>query len=362
MFYLTCSHFDLELSLEYLSRKALLFQSSHWAKSSKGSLNTQQRAFITFASQFDIFDLNQVNGEVLIQFSLWLVATNRLNCVAAIRNYLSSVRTLCRMFGKTCHTPKSYPSLDWTLQGLRRELKFPSRRKYPITPDILFNLISWPASILSPPPTLPWDQKILFNTCQVFFLISFYTMLRASNLLPTSYNNVEPDRQLTWGRVKHLGAGLVFKITLSKTNQFMEHIHEVSLPYKPGSIFCPVSALSHLYHFRAGVKTNDDDLVFMVPCAGSWRPLLKAQVVVILKRQLKQMKLDPSRYGFHSFRHGAIQTAARSQPSLELIRLQSGHRSDAILVYTGMPASSRMVTGALMLEELSRGVATVLPE
>jgi integrase len=82
---------------------------------------------------------------------------------------------------------------------------------------------------------------------------------------------------------------------------------------------------------------------------------------VIMKRQLKRMKLDPGKYGFHSFRHGAIQAAARAQPSLELVRLQSGHRSDAILVYTAMPAASRMVTGALMLEELSRGVPSVPP-
>jgi integrase len=360
-FCLTCFVSDVELSLEYLREKALQFQSSYWAKTTKKSLNTQQKAFISFAQQFEIFDFNQVSGETLIQFSLWLVATNRLNSVAAIRNYLSSVRTLCSMFGKECHTPKSYPSLDWTLQGLRRELRTPSQKKYPVTPDILFNLLSSPASILTPPTTLPWDKRVLFNTTQVFFLLSFYTMLRASNLLPTAYNDVDPDRQLTWGKIKRHFAGLVFKITLSKTNQFMEHVHEVALPHKSRSIFCPVSALSHLFRFRNGVMTGDNDLVFLVPSSGTWRPLLKAQVVKIFKCQLKRMKLDPTRYGCHSFRHGAIQAAVRAQPSLELVRLQSGHSSDAILVYTAMPAASRMVTGALMLEELSRGVPSVPP-
>jgi hypothetical protein len=208
---------------------------------------------------------------------------------------------------------------------------------------------------------LPWDQWVLFNTCQVFFLLSFYSMLRASNLLPKTYSDVEPDHQLTWGRVHWHVSGLVFKITLSKTNQFLEHVHEVALLHKSGSIFCPVSALSHLFCFHNGLKTSDSDLVFQVPFVGGWHPLLKAQVVVILKRQLKHMNLNPTRYGFHSFCHEAIQAAAHAQPSLELIRLQSGHRSDAILVYTGMPATSRMVTGALMLQELSNGVPSVPP-
>jgi integrase len=353
--------FETELSLEYLRRKALLFQSSHWAKTSKKSLNTQQQTFIDFATRFDVFDFHQVDGEILIQYSLWLVATRRLNSVDAVKNYLSGVRTLCRMFGHPCHTPKSYPSLEWTLQGLRRELKTPSQRKYPITPDILFNLLSSPASILSPPLTLPWDQRVIFNTTQVFFLIAYYSMLRASNLLPTTYLDVDPDRQLTWGKIRRHDAGLVFKITLSKTNQFAEHVHEVSLPHKTRSLFCPVSALSHLFHSRGSQMTGDDDLVFLIPVAGQWRPLLKHRVVKIFKRQLRRMNLDPALYGFHSFRHGAIQAAVRSQPSLELIRLQSGHTSDAIMVYTAMPGASRMVTGALMLDELSRGVASVPP-
>jgi hypothetical protein len=186
-------------------------------------------------------------------------------------------------------------------------------------------------------------------------------MLRASNLLPTTYTDVEPDRQLTWGKVRSHDNGLVFKITLSKTNQFEEHIHEVSLPQKAGSLFCPVTALTHLFRARAGVKTGDNDLVFQVPVDGTWRPLLKVQVMKILRRQLKRMNLDPTRYGFHSYRHGVIQAAVRCQPSLELVRLQSGHLSDAILVYTAMPGASRMITGALMLQDLSRDLPVVPP-
>jgi hypothetical protein len=94
------------------------------------------------------------------------------------------------------------------------------------------------------------------------------------------------------------------------------------------------------------------DFCFLVTDGRGWTCLLKKRLMKVLRLQLARMGLDPSLYGFHSFRHGAIQLAARVQPSLELIRLQSGHISGAIHVYTAMPGASRMVTGARMLADL----------
>jgi hypothetical protein len=154
--------------------------------------------------------------------------------------------------------------------------------------------------------------------------------------------------------------GIIFKITLAKDNQFAERIHEVSLPEKAGSIFCAVSALAHLARLRNGQMCGDNDFVFMVPSGDTWVPLLKAPAVAIFKAQLDRMKLQSKLYGFHSFRHSGIQAAVRVQPSLELVRLQSGHLSDAIYVYTAMPGASRMVTGSKVLEELT-AVNSVAP-
>jgi hypothetical protein len=102
-------------------------------------------------------------------------------------------------------------------------------------------------------------------------------------------------------------------------------------------------------------------LVLQIPVAGVWRPLCKQTVVSVLRMQLEKLGLDPSSYSFHSFRHGSIQTAVRAQPSIELVKLQSGHMSDAVTIYTQMPGASRMVTGAKMLAamELDRESASV---
>ena len=97
-----------------------------------------------------------------------------------------------------------------------------------------------------------------------------------------------------------------------------------------------------------------DDVLLQVPVNGVWRPLCKDTVVKVMRMQLVRMGLNPDEYAFHSFRRGGIQEAVRAQPSLELVRLQSGHVSDAIHAYSAMPGEARMVTVALMLESLEQ--------
>jgi hypothetical protein len=348
-----CLSFEVELSIRYLKAAGKRFQASHWASASKTSLNSQQRCFLEFARRFEIYSFDDIDGEVLIVYALWLIATRRITSVDTVKNYLSGVRTLCLMYGQECPTPVSYPPLDWTLHGLRRELQTPSRRKLPVTTDILFNLLTSPASMENPPPSVSWELQVFFTTVQVFYLVSFFSMLRCSNLLPKSHASADPLRQLVWSRIRRVEGGVVFRVVYAKNLQFGDIIHEVSLPERPGSMFCPVAALTLLARLNVGIPCLAGDFVFSVPKDGQMVHLLKDPVVKIFRQQLGRMGLDPSKYGFHSFRHGGIQAAVRCQPSLELVRLQSGHRSNAIHVYTAMPGASRMVTGAKMLAELS---------
>ena len=290
-----------------------------------------------------------MTGDLLVTYSVWLVVSVGLKSVDSIRNYLSSVRTLCRMYGHDCPTPKSYAALDWTLTGIRRELQTPTQRKDPITPSILKFLILFPANSTS----LSWEQQVLLFTVRAFYKIAFFTMLRASNLLPPSKTNFDPRRQMTWGRTRIIPGGAVIDIVLSKTLQFGERTHEIALAEVKENVFCPVTALRDLFKLRNGRFCGQDDLVFMVPSGETWVPLTKHTVLDIMRSQLGKAGLDVSRFAFHSLRRGAIQSAVRVRPSLELVCLQSGHVSSAIHAYTEMPGSARLTTGARMLEAMA---------
>jgi hypothetical protein len=215
----------------------------------------------------------------------------------------------------------------------------------------LSNLLVFPDGI----STLSWDQRLLLQTVRTFYLVAYFSMLRCSSLLPESRANIDLRRLVTWGKIRAHEGGIVLNIFLEKTLQFGDRVHELALASRPGSLFCPVAALYKLADLRSRQHCGPDDLIFLVKSSSSsWVPLAKNTVLDVMRAQLKSMKVDPATYAFHSFRRGAIQAAVRVQPSLELIRLQSGHVSDAIHVYTQMPGASRMVTAIRMLDDLDR--------
>ena len=98
-------------------------------------------------------------------------------------------------------------------------------------------------------------------------------------------------------------------------------------------------------------------LVFTIPSAGRWVPLTKPVAQKILGGQIPGMGLDESQYRFHSFRHGALQEAVLVEPSLELVRLQSVHVSDAIYAYTALPGSRRFCVSQKVGNSLMKELA-----
>ena len=134
---------------------------------------------------------------------------------------------------------------------------------------------------------------------------------------------------------------MVLTVRLSKTIQFQERIHTIPLASIPGSRFCPVAALDMLLRLRNGQHTGSDDLVFMVNTGGCWEYLCKPLAQRLLEAQIVRMGLVPTDFRFHSFRFGSLQDAVLLEPSLEVIRLQSDHLSDAIHGYCGLPATRR---------------------
>ena len=309
-------------------------------RSTVKALNSEQKAFILFSKMYEVPCL-PVSGDTLVLFATWLVSSGRLSRASSVKQYLSAVSTMHRMHGLRCDTPKTYGPLDNTVQGIRRRFSGPVRKMEPVTPEILFNLISWPCDIYTTSSTVSWDQQIILNVVQVLFIVAFFSMLRCSNLVADTFAHVDKERQLTWGRIKRFPGGIVISVVLSKTIQFKERVHQVALPAQPDSMFCPVKALDRLVQLRGAENCGPTDLVFAVPGHNGWVPLLKHTVVKILKAQVKRMNLNPDEFGFHGIRHGAIHIAVIAEPSLELIRVQSDHVSDAIHAYTSLPGSRR---------------------
>ena len=122
-----------------------------------------------------------MGGETLIQYAAWLVFSGRVHAVGSLRQYLSAVSTLHKMFGLVCHTPTSYGPLRFTVIGLQRRWSRPTKKMEPITGEILYNLLAYP--LLT--DIVCEDTADLMSTVRAFYLVAFFSMLRASNLVLT---------------------------------------------------------------------------------------------------------------------------------------------------------------------------------
>ena len=185
----------------------------------------------------------------------------------------------------------------------------------------------------------------------------YLSMLRSSNLIPISHGLVDTQRQLTWKQIIRYDDGIVIRVTLSKTIQFSQRVHEVAIASSPNSTFCPVRALDKLIELRGADNCAGDSLVFAVPGAGErWVPLTKTVAAAMLEQQISGMGLDPAKYRFHGFRHGSLQAAVLVEPSLEIIRVQSDHLSDAIHAYTSLPGHKRFGVSTSLLARLNNNI------
>ena len=339
-----------QLTKEFLVAEARKLQSFAWAKSTKKALNSEQKTFISFCSLYQIDEL-PVDGDTLVLYAAYLVLSGRLKSVGSVKQYLSAVSTLHKMFGLECHTPSSYGPLRFTVTGIQRIISRPKRRMLPITPQILYNLLVYPEL----PEGSSWESKCLMFTLRVLYVFMFFSMLRTSNLIPPSRSEVDPLRQLTWGMVQRLDDGIVCAVRLSKTIQFQERVHQVPLSKIDNKMFCPVAGLDRLLSMRCGVAVAPDDLVFQVfTSKGVWEPLYKNVLVKVLEAQIRGMKLEPEMYRPHAFRHGGVQEALIWEPSLELIKLQSDHVSNAIHSYCNLPGYRRFRVSQKMGNSFAR--------
>ena len=112
---------------------------------------------------------------------------------------------------------------------------------------------------------------------------------------------------------------------------------EIPLPYIPGSILCPKTALTNAFRFTAPVATSDMQAFNWVDGSCIVHVFTYCAFVTKLRLTLSSLGLDPKHYAGHSFHRGRASFAYQSGVPLELIKALGDWRSDTILVYLTMP-------------------------
>ena len=130
---------------------------------------------------------------------------------------------------------------------------------------------------------------------------------------------------------------MLVTVRWSKTIQFRERVVEIPLPFIPGSILCPTTAIANAFRFTATVSTRDMQAFNCVDGSHTVHLSTYCTFIVKLCLFLSSLGLDPKRYTGHSFRRGGASFASQSGVPLELIKALGDWHSDTILIYLTMP-------------------------
>ena len=322
------------LTRQFLVAAVEVLQRANHAESTKKTRKSQLRAYTEFTGEMGIAHFPPTAEEVVL-YASWLMFT-KCSKADSLLQYLSALRTYCSSKGAWIPSPSEYGPLRCLVNGTRRLFPGPTRRSKPVTPTILTGLV-----LSRPPEAASWRQSVTLQVFRDCSLLLFFTMLRSSNLFPPHPAAASPVRNLTWDKVRLVPGGVVITVLLSKTEQFREKVHEISLTAKPGSIFCPVAALFRLRDIRGPGVAAPTDHVLMLPQAGiSWRPLVKYEYLEWFRGRVRAMGFNPDDYLLHGFRHGGISWGLLNQTNVTLVQLQSGHMSSGSLSHARCPRQS----------------------
>ncbi|XP_019851174.1 PREDICTED: uncharacterized protein LOC109581484 isoform X4 [Amphimedon queenslandica] len=179
------------------------------------------------------------------------------------------------------------------LAGLQRSLSKPRRKKEPVSPVMLKEMVD----------SLDQDPSLSDVRAVAIAFIAFYGFLRFDEVV-----------KLRCCDVRFLSDHMVIKIVSSKTDQYRQG-DEVVIA-RSGSSLCPVGRLE-LYCRMARVDSQSAECLFrgIVKSKNGERlrslgSLSYSRIREILMGKIKALGYDPADYGTHSFRSGGASLAA----------------------------------------------------
>ena len=228
-------------------------------------------------------------------------------------NYLSCLKPVNLYLGADV-TFFAASEVTFLKQAAKRILAKPPARKLPINVAILFAIFKL------------LDFRSPLHVCMwAVFLVAFFSLLRKSNLVPTSLADA------TSGSAPHLRlCDVTFAqdhctllVHKTKTIQFGQRALQIVLPLIPNSVLCPFSALQRLLNIS---HQNSGAPFFMFPTPVGLKPVTGHHFTKFLKSCIVNIGLDPTQYSPHSFRRGVLHLPTLLVPRLCLLSsLGIGH-------------------------------------
>ena len=205
---------------------------------------TQLRASFLFCKAYDL-PAFPVTEQVYWLYLAFLVGS--FSSYNSGNNYLSCVN----LYLRADVTFFASSQINFLRQAAKRVLAKPVGRKLPIMLDF---------------------RHPLHVCLWTIFLVAFFSLLRKSNLVPTTIADVN-SASATHLRICDVSFHqdhCTLHVHKTKTIQFKQRALEIVLPFIPHSVLCPVSALKR--HLRY-VTVDTEVPLFTIPTSTGFKPV-----------------------------------------------------------------------------------------
>lgn len=225
---------------------------------------------------------------------------------STISRRCSSIKYRHRLAGLP--SPTDDERVKSTLAGIRRTVTLPGLRKSPATADVTIAMANAAAA--------RGDLKSVRDRALILF--AFSSAMRRSEIVALDLSDIE-----------FCDDGVKVHIRRSKGDQESRG-QTVAIPRAIGSANCPVRAL-RTYLDAAGI--TEGAIWRSIRRGGRLQPnrLSAASVTVLVKHYVGKTGQDPSKFGAHSTRAGAVTTGAMRGASIFKLQELSRHKSMDVL-------------------------------
>lgn len=265
-----------------------------------------------------------ISEEVLMSFVTFCHTVKQL-AYSTIKLYLCGIRfnyvlsgvssPLCNLDGAA----NPLIRLHMVLQGVKKQGKTTTRRRLPVTIDVLHNV----CTRLQQGLRSPFLDAMLRTAC----ITAFFAFLRCGEF--TCKTAFDPSVNLCCQDISILPDHVVLHLKQSKSDPFRQGV-DIKL-YCLSSPLCPKCQITRYMRIRQQVFPSDGSDSCFVNAVG--QPLTRVEFIALFRHALVAAGYDAALYSGHSFRIGAATTAARVRVEDHLIKVLGRWSSDAYTRY-----------------------------
>ena len=308
--------------------------SQAFSQSTKKAYGAMFKTFLAFVAFMD-WDLFQVNVFSLLCFLECLQFNGVKHTQMA--NYLSAIRSQFFIFGLdvTCFT-------DSRLKLYQRAIQLHA----PLTVK-LNKIIDIPLLVKIYEEC---DYMYMGQIYKALYLLSFFSFLHMSNLVPHSVAAFSPLKQLARADVIFKPGKMIILVKWSKTMQNNNQIKLITVPRILNSPICPVRAVSNLLT----LTTRGPNLpLFQVKYNQEWVSLTDTRVRRHFTQILSRLNLAGAGYTFHTFRRSGATFAFNNNVALQNIQKHGTWTSDCVWRYITDSANAGEQVANMFRDKLS---------